>query len=176
MSEDAFWYEAAFVAGITNAVNVVADGLIVLGGGALITPVDDETATDAVKAALREIREFYGESETPLVFRVMARDAIYLTSFWKALHRAFSDNRLSRRVKEALGFAVSLTTRSSFGTALHLTQMRRFGVTDVGVMEIVGVTQMFSSYTKIADTLQLQPDMGNIAPEDPSPAPGELIR
>jgi hypothetical protein len=36
-------------------------------------------------------------------------------------------------------------------------------------MEIVGVTQMFSSYTKIADTLQLEPDMGDIAPVDPTP-------
>jgi hypothetical protein len=32
--------------------------------------------------------------------------------------------------------------------------------------------QMFSSYTKIADTLQLEPDMGQIAPVDPTPAPG----
>ena len=39
-------------------------------------------------------------------------------------------------------------------------------------MEVVGVTQMFSSYTKIADTLQLEPDMGDIAPVDPTPAPG----
>jgi hypothetical protein len=43
-------------------------------------------------------------------------------------------------------------------------------------MEIVGVTQMFSSYTKIADTLQLEPDMGEIAPVDPTPAPGGTPR
>jgi hypothetical protein len=30
---------------------------------------------------------------------------------------------------------------------------------------------MFSSYTKIADTLQLEPDMGDIAPVDHSPPP-----
>jgi len=78
-----------------------------------------------------------------------------------------------RRVKDALAFAVSLTTRSAFGTAFHLAQMRRRDVTDAGVMEVVGVTQMFSSYTKIADTLQLQPDMGHIAPADPSGVPGQ---
>jgi len=39
-------------------------------------------------------------------------------------------------------------------------------------MEVLGVTQMFSSYTKIADTLQLEPDMGDIAAVDHSPAPG----
>ena len=171
MSEDAYWYEAAFVAGITNALNVAADGLIT-SGGALIEPVDENSAPENTKSVFAEIREFYGGTEVPLVFRVMARDRIYLNSFWKALRRAFSDNRLSRRVKEALGFAVSLTTRSAFGTAFHLAQLRRCDVTDAGVMEIVGVTQMFSSYTKIADTLQLQPDMGHIAPLDPSGVPG----
>jgi len=40
----------------------------------------------------------------------------------------------------------------------------------------VGVTQMFSSYTKIADTLQLEPDMGDIAPVDTTPAPGGPMR
>ncbi len=50
--------------------------------------------------------------------------------------------------------------------------MRRLGVTPRGVLEVLGVAQMFSSYTKIADTLQLDPDMGEIAPVDESPAPG----
>ena len=69
-------------------------------------------------------------------------------------------------------FAVSVTTRSQFGTAFHLGEMRRLGVTERGVMEVLGVTQMFSSYTKIADTLQLEPDMGHIAAVDPTPSPG----
>jgi hypothetical protein len=49
--------------------------------------------------------------------------------------------------------------------------MRRLGTSERGIMEILGVTQMFSSFTKIADTLQLEPDMGEIAPVDPSPPP-----
>jgi hypothetical protein len=55
-------------------------------------------------------------------------------------------------------------------------KMRRGGVGARGVMEILGVTQMFSSYTKIADTLQLEPDMHDIAPVDWSPAPGGAPR
>src|SRR5260370_767598 len=89
---------------------------------------------------------------------------------------AFADNRLKRRFKEALAFAVSVTTRSAFGTEFHLGEMRRAGVGPGGVMEILGVTQMFSSYTKIADTLQLETDMHDIAPVDWSPAPGGAPR
>jgi alkylhydroperoxidase/carboxymuconolactone decarboxylase family protein YurZ len=165
MVGDALWYEAAMVVGITNALNVVADGL-----GPLMVPVKDGGAE--VSATYADIRAFYGGAEVPLAFGLAAHDPGYLTDLWTAVRQAFTDNALGRRLKTALAFAVSLTTRSAFGTAWHLGEMRRLGVGERGIMEVIGVTQMFSSYTKIADTLQLEPDMGHIAPVDPTPAPG----
>jgi hypothetical protein len=171
MTGDARWYEAAFVVGITNALNVVADGLAPANGREpLLAPVEDADAGDEVRALFAAVREFYG-GVVPLPLRVVARDAGYAADLWAAVRRAFTDNALARRFKEALAFAVSLTTRSEFGTAFHLREMRRLGVGERGVMEIVGMSQMFSSYTKIADTLQLEPDMGDIAPVDPTPPP-----
>jgi hypothetical protein len=171
MVGDALWYEAAMVVGITNALNVVADGL-----GPVMTPVKAGAggADGAdVAAVYDDIRAFYGGlGEVPIVFGLAAQDPGYLTDLWAAVKHAFTDNHLSRRLKTALAFAVSLTTRSGFGTAHHLAELRRLGVSEPGIMEVVGVTQMFSSYTKIADTLQLEPDMGHIAPDDPTPAPG----
>ncbi|HEY7039900.1 MAG TPA: carboxymuconolactone decarboxylase family protein [Methylomirabilota bacterium] len=173
MTEDALWYEAAMVVGITNALNVVADAL----GDATpdlvaVAAADDEQT----RVLFEDVRAFYARSEVPLPFRLMAHDPAYAGDVWGAVKRAFDDNRLSRRLKEALAFAVSLTSRSRFGAAFHLAEMRRLGVSDRGVMEVLGVTQMFSSYTKIADTLQLEPDMGDIAPVDRSPAPGGSAR
>jgi len=165
LAEDALWYEAALVTGITNALNVVADGLV-----DVLPPLDDATAGDAA-AVFAEIRAFHA-GLVPAPFGVLARDPAYLADVWAAWRRAFSDQRLTRRLKTALAFAVSLTMRSRFGTSFHLTELRRLGVGERGVMEVIGVTQMFSSYTKIADTLQLESDMGAIAPVDHSPAPG----
>jgi hypothetical protein len=173
MPEDTYWYEAAFVAGITNALNVTADGLAPSGVAPLLSTVAPDHASSKVLSLFNDIKQFYNVPEVPVVFQILAQDPIYLTEFWEAMQHAFSDNQLSRRIKESLAFAVSLTARSTFGATLHLSQMRRFGVTDKGVMEIIGVTQMFSSYTKIADTLQLTPDMGEIAPVDPTPAPSQ---
>jgi hypothetical protein len=166
MTGDAIWYEAAQVVGITNALNVAADGLGALG------PVDDAAAPPEARALMAEIRAFYGGGDGPPGFRLIAHDPGYAADVWAAARHAYGDNRLSRRFKEALAFAVSVTTRSASGASFHLSEMRRLGVGQRGVMEIVGVTQMFSSYTKIADTLQLEPDMGGIAPVDPTPAPG----
>jgi alkylhydroperoxidase/carboxymuconolactone decarboxylase family protein YurZ len=168
MVGDALWYEAAMVVGITNALNVVADGL-----SALMVPVKPGAGSAEVAAVYDEIQTFYGGAAgIPVPFGLAAQDPGYLGDLWAAVKRAFTDNRLKRRLKTSLAFAVSLTTRSAFGTAFHLAEMRRLGVGESGIMEIVGVTQMFSSYTKIADTLQLEPDMGDIAPIDRTPAPG----
>jgi AhpD family alkylhydroperoxidase len=170
MTEDALWYEAAMVVGITNALNVVADAL----GDATsdLVAVAAIDGGEPTQALFVDIRAFYACPEVPLPFRLVAHDPAYAADVWEAVKRAFSDNRLSRRLKEALAFAVSLTSHSRFGAAFHLAEMRRLGVSDRGVMEVLGVTQMFSSYTKIADTLQLEPDMGHIASVDHSPAPG----
>jgi alkylhydroperoxidase family enzyme len=167
MVEDALWYEAAQVVGVTNALNVIADGL----GAALMPPVEDGGASAEARAVFADIRAFHGGA-LPSPFRVLARDPGYLADVWEAWRQAFADHRLPRRLKHALAFAVSLTLRSAFGTAFHLDELRRHGVSPRGEMEIVGVTQMFSSYTKIADTLQLESDMGDIAPVDRTPAPG----
>lgn len=167
MAGDAPWYEAAFVVGLTNALNVAADGLPPAG----MAPEADPSPDPEVEGLFAEIRAFYA-GPVPAPFRLVARDPGYAADLWSAVRRAFADHRLTRRLKEALAFAVSLTTRSAFGTAFHLGELRRLGVSERGVMEIVGVTQMFSSYTKIADTLQLESDMGDIAPVDPTPPPG----
>jgi alkylhydroperoxidase/carboxymuconolactone decarboxylase family protein YurZ len=164
MAGDAPWYEAALLVGVTNALNVVAD-----------SPLESlEPASPSAEAqtVFADIRAFYDRGDVPVAFRRVAADPGYLADLWGATRRVFTDNTLTRRHKEALAFAVSVTTRSSFGTAFHLAEMRRLGVGERGVMEVLGVTQMFSSYTKIADTLQLEPDMDHIAAVDPSPAPG----
>lgn len=171
LGDDALWYEAALVVGVTNALNVVADGLDPAALGAVFPPVEESAAGDEVRACFAEIRAFYGTPEVPLAFRLVARDPGYLADVLAAVRRAFADNRLARRLKEALAFAVSLTTCSASGVGLHLAAMRRLGVGEAGVMEVIGVAQMFSSYTKIADTLQLEPDMGDIAGADLSPVP-----
>jgi len=170
MTEDALWYEAAQVVGITNALNVVADGL-----GTVLSPVEPDAALPEVRTVFADLRDFYempASGEIPTPFALAAYEPGYLADLWVTVRHTFTDRQLSRRLKEALAFAVSLTSRSAFGTAFHLAEMRRLGVTDRGVMEVTGVTQMFSSYTKIADTLQLESDMHDIAPVDSTPAPG----
>src|SRR5213594_2416278 len=90
MTGDDRWYEAAFVVGITNALNVVADGL----GGAVMRQVEPETAPAEVRAIFADIRTFYGTGgpvaralggQIPTPFGIMAHDAAYLADVWAAV-------------------------------------------------------------------------------------------
>src|SRR5207253_3118147 len=107
MTGDDRWYEAAFVVGITNALNVVADGL----GAAPMPQVEPETAPAEVQTVFADIRAFYGTGtpvadvlggQIPTPFGLIAHDPGYLADVWAAVKRAFTDRRLSRRHKEAL--------------------------------------------------------------------------
>ena len=89
MADDALWYEAANLVGITNALNVVADGLGSIAR-ALLAPVEDPSASPAVQVLFAEIRAFYACEEVPVPFAIMANDphrAIILPSlrYWAHL-------------------------------------------------------------------------------------------
>src|SRR5262245_5058912 len=164
LSDDRIWYEVAYVAGTTHALNAVADGLrlpLEFGSSSrsplVAVPSTDETSP-AVKQVFDEIQAFYAVDRVPGVFRWMARDPKYLEHYWSAVREAFTDRRLDRLTKEILALAASMTAKSDYGVDLHLREARRLGLTDQGLTETVEVVQLFNTVTKIADALQLQPD------------------
>jgi AhpD family alkylhydroperoxidase len=156
------WYEVAYVAGVTHALNAVADGLRMppefspAARTPLVAPPD--AFEPDVKAVLDEVAAFYAMDRSPAVFRWMSRDPIFLQGYWGATREAFSDRRLDRRTKEVLALAASLTGKSDYGADFHLREARRLGLTEQGLTEMVEVVQLFNTVTKIADALQLEPD------------------
>jgi len=154
----------AYVAGVTHALNAVADGLrlpLEFSPSARqpILPLPDVAeAAPEVKAVFDEIVGFYALDRPPAVFRWMARDASFLRSYWEATRQAFRDRALDRLMKEILALAASMTGKSDYGVDFHLREARRLGLSDLALTETVEVVQLFNTVTKIADALQLQPD------------------
>jgi alkylhydroperoxidase family enzyme len=64
--------------------------------------------------------------------------------------------------KEAVALAASMAAKSDYGVDLHLREVRRLGLSEKGILEVLEVVQLFSCYTKIADGLQLQPDFSRV--------------
>ncbi len=154
----------AYVAGVTHGLNAVADGLRLpfdfspSGRTPVLPPVDPADAPPQVKSVFDDIMAFYAVDRPPAVFRWMARDAGFLQGYWAATREAFTDRKLDRLTKEILALAASLTAKSDYGVDFHLREVRRLGLSDQGLTEVIEVVQCFNTVTKIADALQLQPD------------------
>jgi AhpD family alkylhydroperoxidase len=154
----------AYVAGVTHALNAVADGLRLPlefspSTRQPILPLPDLAhAPPEVKTVFDEIVAFYALDRPPAVFQWMARDIGFVQSYWAATRQAFTDRALDRRMKEILAFAASMTAKSDYGVDFHLREARRLGLTDQALTEAVEVVQLFNTVTKIADALRLQPD------------------
>ncbi len=168
-ADDAYWYEAAYVYGVTNGINAVADGLRLpldfSDSGVrrpLVKLLEFEEASDRVKEIYTDIMAFYVTEQVPSIFRALAHDDGYLTDYWKAVRFVFQDSHLDRLTKEAVALAASMAAKSDYGVDLHLREARRLGLTEKGLMEVVQVVQLFSCYTKIADGLQLEPDFTHL--------------
>lgn len=164
-SDDAYWYEAAYVYGVTNGINAVADGLRLPLENSdtparkpLVAPIEFEQASDQVKDIYSDIMAFYHTEQIPAIFKTLAHDEGYLKDYWGAVRFVFSDGKLGRLTKETLAFASSMAAKSDYGVDFHLAEAKRLGLSEKGVMEAVQVVQLFSAYTKIADGLQLSPD------------------
>ena len=149
-------------------VNTFADGFRIPCDGApwppagpeapVITPPADEELSDRARATFDDILGFLGVKEVPNVFRAMAREPRYLTGTWRFYRACFEPGRLTRLVKEAVAFAVSVTTRSRYGIDFATRRLRAAGVTDAGLMELMQVVDRFNGINKFADVLLVEPD------------------
>ena len=154
----------AYVAGVTHALNAVADGLRLPlefspSTRQPVLPLPDlAQAPPEVRTVFNEIAAFYALDRPPAVFQWMARDVGFVQSYWAATRQAFTDRALDRLMKEILAFAASMTAKSDYGVDFHLREARRLGLTDQALTEAVEVVQLFNTVTKIADALRLQPD------------------
>lgn len=164
-ADDAYWYEAAYAYGVTNGINAVADSLrLPLDFSAtparqpLLQLVEPAQASSDVRHVYEEILDFYQITQVPNIFQALAHDPGYLRDYWGAVRFVFADRRLDRLTKEAVALAASMAAKSDYGVDLHLREVRRLGLREKGVIEVMQVVQLFSCYTKIADGLQLEPD------------------
>ena len=129
-----------------------------------LTPARDDELTDRARSTFDDILEFLGVTEVPNVFRAMARDPRYLTGTWRFYRACFEPRRLTRLVKEAVAFAVSVTTRSRYGTDFATRRLRVAGVSDAGLLELMQVVDRFNGINTFADLLRVEPDPWNLPP------------
>lgn len=165
-TEDAVWYEVAYLVGTVHGMNGVADGLrLPLDFTAdptrvpLVPLVDPAVADGPVRTLFQEIATFFAMPGPPSLYRALAHDPAYAADHWRYVRHVLADGKLPQLSKSLIALAASMAARSGYGIDFHHREARRLGLTDAAMWELTFVTEQFHAVNAIGTCLHLEPDM-----------------
>lgn len=121
--------------------------------------ISDEQATGKVKEVFEEIKSNFGM--VPNFFRAQAAaDPDWLELNWKRWKAIMGQQRsLERKTKELIALAVSIVNNCQYCSLAHEAMALMVGASGQDIVETKEVIELFASFNKIADSLQVPCDV-----------------
>ena len=121
--------------------------------------LSDEQASGKVKEIFDEITFHFGM--VPNFFRAQAgADPAWLELNWNRWKVIMGQERsLDRKTKELIAVAVSIVNNCEYCTLAHEASALMAGSSDEEIIEMKEVVELFASFTKIADSLNIPCDI-----------------
>jgi AhpD family alkylhydroperoxidase len=132
---------------------------------ATVRPVEESEARGKVAEIFADIKRTKGLDWVPNFWRVLATHPDQLEMIWsrfKALMHPEAVGRVSpldARTREIIALAVSATNGCSYCIHSHTTALRKLGVDDATLGEILAIVSLFCTTNVLADAYQVQPDV-----------------
>ena len=127
---------------------------------ASIKMIDEENATGNVKKIYSEIKESLGIDFVPNMYKIMAHKPHYLETTWNKTKAIMHDKtgKLDNLTKEIIAVAVSATMGCDYWLEVHTSAVRKLGLDDEGILELMAVVDLFSGFNKLLFGLQVEMD------------------
>ena len=132
---------------------------------ATVAPVAESAATGKVAEIFADIKRTKNIDFVPNLWRVLATSPDQLELIWtrlKALMHPEAAGRsspLDARTREIIALAVSATNGCRYCVNSHTAALKKQGVDDVALGEILGIVALFNSTNALADGYQVEPDI-----------------
>ena len=132
---------------------------------ATVRPVDESEATGRVAAIFADIKTTKNIDFVPAFWRVIAINPAQLELVWTTLkslmHPESVDRtpRLDPTTREIIALAVSATNGCPYCINSHTAALRKLGVDDETLGEVMAIVGLFNSTNAIADGYQVEPDV-----------------
>ncbi len=132
---------------------------------ATVKPVDEATATGKVAEIFADIKRTKNISFVPSLWRVLATSPDQLELVWTRLKTLMHPEAVQRtspldaRTREIIALAVSATNGCAYCVNSHTAALKKLGVDDVALGEILGITALFNSTNALAEGYQIEPDV-----------------
>jgi AhpD family alkylhydroperoxidase len=135
------------------------------GRVATVRPVEESEAKGKVAAIFDDIRATKKIDFVPLMWRTLATNPILLESVWNNLKTIMHpeavgrESRLDARTREIIALAVSATNACPYCTNSHTASLRKLGVDDETLGEVMAIVGLFNMTNSLANGYQIEPDV-----------------
>ncbi|WP_340124391.1 carboxymuconolactone decarboxylase family protein [Methylobacter svalbardensis] len=121
--------------------------------------IDESEADESVVAIYNDIKKTFGMDFVPGMFRAMANNPAYLEASWNRYKVIMGPGKLDRKTKEIIAVAVSATNGCEYCINAHTAVLKKMGLGDTEITELMAVVDLFSGFNKLLDGLRVESDI-----------------
>lgn len=126
---------------------------------AYVNLIPEEEAKGKVKEIYEEIKGQLGIDFVPNLYKTMAVNPSYLEANWNKVNAVMSrEGKLDRLTKEIIAVAVSAVNGCQYCLWVHTAAVKKLGLDDEAILELIAVVDLFSGLNKLVDGLSIEPD------------------
>lgn len=126
---------------------------------ATVRPVAEHEATGRVREIFADIKQTKGIDFVPNFWRVLATHPPLLDETWTRLKTVMAPGKLDVLTKEMIALAVSATNGCSYCVNSHTAAVKKLGLDEAALGELLAVVALFNTTNTLADAYQVLPDV-----------------
>ena len=126
---------------------------------ALFRSVEPQEATGKVKEVYEDIMATKEIDFVPNFWQALSNNPDHLEATWKKLKTVMKPGKLDPLTKEMIALAVSITNNCTYWICSHSAAVKRLGLDNEGVAELIAVVDMFNGTNSLANAYQVEPDI-----------------
>ena len=126
---------------------------------ATVNLVADQDATGLVREIFDDIKATKQIDFVPNFWRTLATHPPLLEQTWLRLKQAMAPGKLDPLTKEMIALAVSATNGCAYCINSHTAAVKKLGLDDAGLGELMAVVGIFNTTNTLADAYQVEPDV-----------------
>jgi AhpD family alkylhydroperoxidase len=121
--------------------------------------VDERTDHPVVRRVFDDIKATKKIDRVPDIWRALASHPEHLELCWNRLKAIMKPGKLDLLTKEIIALAVSVTNGCKYCINSHTAAVQKLGLDTQGYTEVLEVIGLYGQMNKLADALQVEPDI-----------------
>jgi AhpD family alkylhydroperoxidase len=126
---------------------------------ATVKLIDENSDHPIVKRVFADIKATKKIDRIPNIWRALASHPEHLELCWTRLKVIMAPGKVDALTKEIVALAVSATNGCNYCINSHTAAVQKLGLNAESYAEVIAVVGLYNQMNKLADALQIEPDI-----------------